>query len=73
MMRLSLLVTAAILLAGCGEKPQTLGGGRQDGPAYKGTGTSFAADGWKQGDKTSWEQHLKVRTQAGQNDYTKAN
>ena len=33
----------------------------------------FAAPGWKQGDKASWEQHMKVRTQNGQNDYTQVN
>ena len=31
--------------------------------------TAFTDAGWKAGDKASWEEHLKVRTQRGQNDY----
>ena len=33
----------------------------------------FTAPGWKPGDKVSWEQQLKTRTQNGQNDYAKVN
>ncbi len=33
---------------------------------------AFSAPGWKPGDKTSWEQQLKTRTQS-QNDYTRVN
>ena len=44
-----------------------------DTAAFQGTGMPFAAPGWKQGDKVSWEQQLKTRTQNGQNDYTKVN
>jgi hypothetical protein len=72
-----LLITGAIAmlgggLAACGEKPQTLDSGvKQDAAAFQGTGTPFAAPGWKQGDKTSWEQQLKTRAQNGQNDYAK--
>jgi hypothetical protein len=29
------------------------------------------ASGWKAGDQGSWEQHMKVRTQGGQNEYAK--
>ena len=37
---------------------------------FQGTGiAAFTAPGWKPGDKTSWEQQLKTRTQNGQNDY----
>jgi hypothetical protein len=36
-------------------------------------GTAFTASGWKVGDKNTWQQHLKVRTQNGQNDYTRDN
>ena len=53
-------------LSACGDKPQTLGGARQDAPPYVGTGSPYVAPGWKQGDKTSWEQQLRVRTQGGQ-------
>ena len=63
----------ALALAACGEKPQSLGAAKQDTGAFQGPSTPFAAPGWKQGDKTSWEQHLKTRTQQGQNDYAKVN
>ena len=46
---------------------------RQDAAAFQGTGMAFSAPGWKPGDKTSWEQQLKTRTQNGQNDYAKVN
>ena len=65
---------AVALLGACGDKPQELGSAaRQDTPAFNGTGSPFVASGWKQGDKTSWEQHLRARTQHSQNDYSKAN
>ena len=67
------LATAALALAACGEKPQSLVNAKQDTGSFQGTGTPFVAPGWKQGDKTSWEQQLKTRTQNGQNDYAKVN
>jgi hypothetical protein len=75
-MKKSLLVAAAavLVLAACGEKPQGMGGVKQDTTPFSGTGGSkFADPGWKAGDKTSWEQHLRNRAQNGQNDYTRAN
>lgn len=68
-----LVIGAVALLAACGDKPQTAGGAKQDAAPYKGTGSAFVDPGWKAGDKVSWEQQLKVRTQAGQNDYSKTN
>jgi len=65
------LIASLLALAGCSEKPQTLGGVKSDVPAFQGTGSNFTAPGWKPGDKTSWEQQLKTRGQ-GQNDYAKA-
>ena len=66
-------VAAVVLLAACGEKSQETGGAvRQDTAAFNGTQTQFVASGWKQGDKTSWEQHMRVRTQNSQNEYSKA-
>ena len=65
-----------IALTACGDKPQTLGAGtasKHDAAAFNGTGSQFVAQGWKQGDKASWEQHLKARMQNSQNDYSKAN
>ncbi|MBI2772012.1 MAG: hypothetical protein HYX47_20505 [Burkholderiales bacterium] len=68
-----MLVAATFALAACGEKPQSLQPPKQDASAFQGTGMPFAAPGWKQGDKTSWEQQLKTRAQNGQNDYAKVN
>jgi len=74
MKRIWIWLPAVALLAACGEDPQTIGtAGRADASAYQGTGKPYAVPGWKQGDKTSWEQQLKVRTQNGQNDYAKVN
>lgn len=68
-----LMVALATALAACGEKPQTLGDSKQGASPYAGTGKAFVADGWKQGDKASWESHLKARTQNTQNDYSRMN
>ncbi len=70
-------LAVAIALTACSEKPQALNAGsasKLDAAAFNGTGSAaFMAQGWKQGDKTSWEQQLKARMQNGQNDYSKAN
>ncbi|HVZ45456.1 MAG TPA: hypothetical protein VHA82_16715 [Ramlibacter sp.] len=64
----------AIAMSACTEAPQTATGVRSDSPAFQGTNTMpFTAAGWKPGDRGSWEEHLKVRTQTGQNDYAKVN
>ncbi len=67
------VVAVAALLVACGEKPQTQGTVTKDIAPYNGTGKAFADADWKQGDKTSWESHMKARTQRGQNDYSKMN
>ncbi len=72
MMRAILIASAVFALAACGEREQTLGKVKQDATPFSGTGKAYAAPGWKQGDKTSWEQQLKTRAQSGQNDYSKA-
>jgi len=74
--RLAIPLGAAALLAlaGCAEPDQTETGVRSDTAVWQGTGVKpFVASGWNAGDKNSWEQHLKVRTQQGQNDYAKVN
>ncbi len=77
MKQTSLLLAAAfavVAFTGCTENPQNLGAGtKSDSAAFQGTGKPYATPGWKQGDKTSWEQQLKTRTQNGQNDYAKVN
>lgn len=74
---LALLCAAALAasLAACGERPQTAqasSGKRSDTPAWQGATNPYLAGGWKPGDATSWEQHMRQRTQ-GQNDYARAN
>lgn len=75
MIRSVVLVLAAgcIALMGCGEKPQTAGTIKSDTAPFQGTGMPYVTGGWKPGDRTSWEQQLKTRTQNGQNDYAKVN
>lgn len=68
------VVAAAATLAACADREQTIESGViTDTAAFQGTGKVYAVPGWKQGDKASWEQHLKTRTQMGQNDYAKVN
>jgi major membrane immunogen (membrane-anchored lipoprotein) len=68
------MIAATMLLAACGERAQTIGtAGKQDAAAYNGTGKAFVDAGWKQGDKTSWESHLRARGQNSQNEYSKIN
>jgi hypothetical protein len=73
--RIVLIIWPLAVLAACTERPQTIGtaAGRHDVEAYQGTTNPFAVPGWKQGDRNSWEQQLKTRTQMGQNDYNKVN
>ncbi len=72
MMRHIVLIPAIVLLSACGDKPQSMGGVKSDVAPYQGVDNKFAAPGWKAGDKTSWEQALKARTQNTQNEYTRA-
>ena len=67
------LVAAAALLPACAEREQTASGVKSDSAPFNGTNKPFVAQGWKPGDRASWEQQLKVRTQNGQNDYAKVN
>ncbi len=74
MMRLTVCIFSLAALSGlsaCGEKPQSIGGVKNDVAAYQGVDNKFAAPGWKAGDKTSWEQALKARMQNTQNEYSK--
>jgi hypothetical protein len=72
---LTLSILSVLALGACMEKPQTLGT-KSDAAPFTGTGdapAAFVNGGWKAGDKTSWEQALRTRAQAGQNDYAKTN
>lgn len=66
-----IIISSAFLLVAC-ERAQTIGAGaRQDAAPYSGTGKPYVESGWKPGDKTSWEAHLRARGQQGQNEYNK--
>ncbi|MDH4061258.1 MAG: hypothetical protein OEU94_10645 [Aquincola sp.] len=75
---LALLMTAAIAvpLAGCGDKAQTAGQSsvkKSDAKAWQGAPNDpYVADGWKAGDKDSWEAQMKTRAQQGQNEYNRS-
>lgn len=73
-MRATLLIAAsALALAGCAEPDQTDTGIKSDQQIYVGTNKQppYMAAGWKPGDRAAWEQHMKVRTQGGQDEYPK--
>jgi hypothetical protein len=73
MLKAVLILSSVAVLAACKEQPQAIGSNsRVDTPAFQG-GSAFATQGWKQGDRGSWESELKTRTQMGQNDYNKVN
>ena len=73
-MKRSLWALASLaLVSACGEKIQSAAPNSNDSAPYVGTGKAFVDTGWKQGDKASWESHLKARGQYGQNDYTRIN
>jgi predicted small lipoprotein YifL len=68
------MLAAVAALSACGDKPQTLqSAAKVDSQAFQGTGMPYSVQGWKQGDKASWEQQVKNRTQQTQNEYTKVN
>lgn len=73
MKKVLITISAAFLLAACGESPQGIGGAKQDSGAYTGTGKAYTEPGWKSGDKASWESKLKARGQYGQNEYNRVN
>ena len=68
--------TAFILvLAACGEKPQTIDASAKKSDAEPWTvsnaaNPAFAAAGWTAGDKTAWEEQIRKRNQS-QNDYAR--
>ena len=72
MMRFVLMTAVVLVLAACGDKPQTAAGVKSDAPAFQsvtGPGNVYNAPGWKAGDKAAWEAQLKARTERGQNEY----
>ena len=67
------VLMGAVLLAGCGEKPQTLDAkakGPDAAPWSASASSPFYAADWKGGDKAAWEAQIRTRNQ-GQNDYAR--
>jgi len=63
-------VAMLLVLAACGEKPQTIAQGGQKKDVNKAWDTSqnpYLASGWQPGDKASWEAQMHARAQ-GQNE-----
>ncbi|TWO72195.1 hypothetical protein FN976_05660 [Caenimonas sedimenti] len=71
MKQVLVIAAGALLLAACAEREQTAGGTKSDTSPFNGTSKPYVAQGWKPGDKASWEAQLKNRTVNGQNDYVK--
>ncbi len=71
-LRAAAVLLAAVGLAGCGEEPQqgTQAERKVDTQAWDGAQAKYTADGWKAGDRASWERQLKQRTQQ-QNEYVR--
>lgn len=65
------LLALTLLVAACSEQGRTVGADAAPHVGPVGSMTTFAAPGWKPGDKTSWEQSMKVRAQYGQNDHAR--
>ncbi len=69
----AMLAVAGVLLAACGERPQTATAShkKSDAPAYQGAPDDpFVVKGWTAGDKTSWENQIRQRNQL-QNEYNR--
>jgi hypothetical protein len=67
------IAAAAFALSACAEREQTAGGIKSDAAPHLGTDRQppYMAADWKAGDRASWEQHMKVRTVNGQNEYVR--
>lgn len=64
-------LAAALVLAACGQKPEAQATGRKaDASPTTGASAAYTAGGWKVGDATSWDQHMRARTQQ-QNEYNR--
>jgi hypothetical protein len=67
-----LAAVLVVALAGCGEKPQSIDADNKkvDAKAWEASNSPYVANGWKGGDKTSWDEQLRMRAQA-QNEYAR--
>jgi hypothetical protein len=65
------LLALAVLVAGCGERVQTIpvGGEKKvDSRSFELADNGYVAPGWTPGNEASWDAHLRKRAQA-QNDH----
>ena len=63
----------AVIVSGCGDKPQSAGQGpakKADSAAWGPSQSAYLAEGWKAGDQASWEAQLRTRAQS-QNEYSR--
>jgi starvation-inducible outer membrane lipoprotein len=67
-----LAAALCVALAACGEKPQTLSADtkKPDAKSWEASNSPYLAQGWKAGDKTSWDEQMRTRAQA-QNEYVR--
>ena len=70
--QLGVMLATAVAMTACGESASgSKSTKKADGKAWEGAGPTFAAAGWKPGDKASWDEQMRVRAQL-QNDYARA-
>jgi hypothetical protein len=67
-LHLGAALLCAAALVGCSEKPQAQGSKKVGLPEWAGADPRYSAPGWKAGDATQWEQHLRNRARL-QNEY----
>ena len=66
------VLAAAMGSAACGESTSgTKTAKKSDAKSWEGAGSTYAAPGWKPGDKASWDEQMRLRIQS-QNDYARA-
>jgi hypothetical protein len=66
-----LMLAAAMALSACGDKAATSKSGRKpDTSPVAGADPAYKSQGWTVGDATSWDQHMRARTQQ-QNEYAR--
>lgn len=64
------LIGAALALAGCTEKPQTVGA-KTDSQPWNTQATGFTAPGFKAGEADAWQTQMRRRA-AAQNEYARS-
>jgi hypothetical protein len=65
------LLVACLGASGCADKRDTKAMSKKlDDSPVAGANPAYSTPGWKAGDATSWEEHMRTRAQ-GQNEYSK--